>query len=157
MAQETYSMEDRVLALEERVAMAEQKVLGAHEVAKGAQRIAQTIADEHNAWRTRHLESHEKETAEHKAEHERLATQIDERHKAAMKAIDEAFELLGRVGADLGGKATAISEQAKRIETESKKISAQAWATSKIGLLVVLGASVGGGLVQSCVSLLTHR
>jgi hypothetical protein len=165
---EPVDLEQRMLALEQRVAGTEAMARGADERSVGAQKAVQTIGDEFTRWRAHHVALHQREAEEHAALHQReraeLEAEIVDSRKKCMAAVEESYETLGGVARDLGGKAQTIAEQGTRIaaqgdriESESRKISAQAWVHSRMGLLVILGASIGGGLFQSLLHWITSR
>lgn len=143
-------LEDRVQALEARLGSVEDLV-------NGTQRTLGNVVAEHTSYRTSHDSQHAIEAAGHEAEHRRIQKELDDFRRSASKAIEETYELLGLVGADVAKKAKAIAHQGERIERESQKISLQGWAISKIGLLVIVGAAVGGGAVQVALYHFAHR
>lgn len=143
-------MEARVSALEARLAAVES-------VAEGARHATARLADEHTSRWSEHAMLHQRDSQTHDRAHEVLLHQIESVKKESSVAINDAFEALGSIGAELATKARTLNDHAAQLEAAGRRIGAQAWVQSKIALLVIVGAAVGGGAAQVAIHRLTHR
>ncbi len=103
------------------------------------------------AYQRDHRQEHEHLAHEARARHSQITSEMHALREKTNKAIGDLYETLGGVAKDLGAKANMIQAQAANLEIQTAKIRVQGGFLSKLGLLVVFGAALGGGIFQGAV------